>query len=498
MEVRAALRLRWLYRIGLLCFTVGLAVVYLPVWHGDAAIYLPYVRSLAQGRWMEFNPGEPSSGATSPLWVLLLLPGWLALGVDGFKLTGAFWTLVAVLAAYEVALRHSFCAHTAVLVALTTAVCCIPWGFLGYETPLAALAGMLALRLHRLPRTALFVAAALLPLVRPELWLVLCAALVAMALRRRTSETLLAAAALLLPAAYSALMHVLTGSFSSSGYCRALALREFAQLRLGFLAFNGQFLLQLVQSGLLWLLLALPLGIARLWRQDPPRALATTLGAGAVVGFFTIVAPPNMLRYLAPVAFALGWLGKNGLASLRLLERQRLRQGAFVLLAAVMSLFLLAHGWRDLQRGYAFELITERECAERLNTLAEPGAIVLAYEVQIRYWLRPDLKVLSLDGVTDGKIAPYAEPARVAEFLRAYRPRYWVANIAVERRPFLASSVLERALRSTSPQQPIYEKEGIRFELLERFDPQRLPRGFYGCTALYRLSYSDPPPTSSP
>ncbi|MDT7923509.1 MAG: hypothetical protein RRA60_01830 [Chlorobiota bacterium] len=357
---------------------------------------------------------------------------------------------------------------------------------------------MLALRLHRLPRTALFVAAALLPLVRPELWLVLCAALVAMALRRRTSETLLAAAALLLPAAYSALMHVLTGSFSSSGYCRALALREFAQLRLGFLAFNGQFLLQLVQSGLLWLLLALPLGIARLWRQDPPRALATTLGAGAVVGFFTIVAPPNMLRYLAPVAFALGWLGKNGLASLRLLERQRLRQGAFVLLAAVMSLFLLAHGWRDLQRGYAFELITERECAERLNTLAEPGAIVLAYEVQIRYWLRPDLKVLSLDGVTDGKIAPYAEPARVAEFLRAYRPRYWVANIAVERRPFLASSVLERALRSTSPQQPIYEKEGIRFELLERFDPQRLPRGFYGCTALYRLSYSDPPPTSSP
>jgi hypothetical protein len=401
MEVRAALRIRWLYRIGLLCFTVGLAVAYLPVWHGDAAIYLPYVRSLAQGRWMEFNPGEPSSGATSPLWVLLLLPGWLALGVDGFKLTGAFWTLVAVLAAYE-------------------------------------------------------------------------------------------------PAAYSALMHVLTGSFSSSGYCRALALREFAQLRLGFLAFNGQFLLQLVQSGLLWLLLALPLGIARLWRQDPPRALATTLGAGAVVGFFTIVAPPNMLRYLAPVAFALGWLGKNGLACLRLLERQRLRQGAFVLLAAVMSLFLLAHGWRDLQRGYAFELITERECAERLNTLAEPGAIVLAYEVQIRYWLRPDLKVLSLDGVTNGKIAPYAEPARVAEFLRAYRPRYWVANIAVERRPFLASSVLERALRSTSPQQPIYEEEGIRFELLERFDPQRLPRSFYGCTALYRLSYSDPPPTSSP
>jgi hypothetical protein len=58
--------------------------------------------------------------------------------------------------------------------------------------------------------------------------------------------------------------------------------------------------------------------------------------------------------------------------------------------------------------------------------------------------------------------------------------------------------VLERALRSTSPQQPIYEEEGIRFELLERFDPQRLPRGFYGCTALYRLSYSDPPPTSSP
>jgi len=498
MEVRAASRLRWLYRIGLLCFTVGLAVAYLPIWHGDAAIYLPYVRSLAQGRWMEFNPGEPSSGATSPLWVLLLLPGWLTLGVDGFKLTGAFWTLVAVLAAYEVALRHSSYVHAAALVALTVAVCCIPWGFLGYETPLAALAGMLALRLHRLPRAALFAAAALLPLVRPELWIVLCAALVAMALQRRTTETLLAVAALLLPAAYSVLMHVLTGSFSSSGYCRALALREIAQLRLGFLAFNGQFLLQLLQTGLLWLLLALPLGIARLWKRDPARAIATTVGAGALAGFFTIIAPPNMLRYLAPIAFALGWLGKNGLISLPPLRHPSRRQAAFVLLAAVMSLFLLAHSWRDIQRGYHFELITERECAERLNALAEPGAVVLAYEVQIRYWLRSDLKVLSLDGVTDGKIAPYAEPAKVADFLRAYRPRYWVANIAVERRPFLAGSVLERALRSTSLQQPTYEEEGIRFELLERFDPQRLPRGFYGCTALYRLSYADPPSASSP
>src|SRR5690554_6070550 len=46
----------------------------------DAWIHQTYVRNLAQqGEWA-FTPGQPSGGATSVAWVLLLAPGvWLGL-----------------------------------------------------------------------------------------------------------------------------------------------------------------------------------------------------------------------------------------------------------------------------------------------------------------------------------------------------------------------------------------------------------------------------------
>lgn len=42
----------------------------------DAWIHQTYARNLALGGEWAFNPGEPSAGATSPLWVLLLAPGY--------------------------------------------------------------------------------------------------------------------------------------------------------------------------------------------------------------------------------------------------------------------------------------------------------------------------------------------------------------------------------------------------------------------------------------
>ena len=44
----------------------------------DAWIHQTYARSLANGGGWSFTPGVPSAGATAPLWVLLLVPGyWL-------------------------------------------------------------------------------------------------------------------------------------------------------------------------------------------------------------------------------------------------------------------------------------------------------------------------------------------------------------------------------------------------------------------------------------
>jgi len=47
----------------------------------DAWIHQTYARNLAQGLDWAFLPGQPSGGATSPLWVMLLVPGYW-LGID--------------------------------------------------------------------------------------------------------------------------------------------------------------------------------------------------------------------------------------------------------------------------------------------------------------------------------------------------------------------------------------------------------------------------------
>jgi hypothetical protein len=83
----------------------------------DAWIHQTYARNLAQhGDWA-FNPGEPSAGATSPLWVLLLAPGywlsiapyawtfllgWLCLWAIGWLGATAFSLLATKHAAYAI------------------------------------------------------------------------------------------------------------------------------------------------------------------------------------------------------------------------------------------------------------------------------------------------------------------------------------------------------------------------------------------------------------
>ncbi|MYI63199.1 MAG: hypothetical protein F4105_16405, partial [Gemmatimonadetes bacterium] len=58
----------------------------------DSFIYFQYARQAAQGHFLEYNTGaEPTAGATSLLYTLLLVPGfWL--GLDGMGI--AIYSLV--------------------------------------------------------------------------------------------------------------------------------------------------------------------------------------------------------------------------------------------------------------------------------------------------------------------------------------------------------------------------------------------------------------------
>ena len=73
----------------------------------DAWIHFQFARNLARGDGLSFNPGEPTSGSTAPLWTLLLA-GMYLLGCDfpvaGQVLSGACF-LAALVATYALGAR---------------------------------------------------------------------------------------------------------------------------------------------------------------------------------------------------------------------------------------------------------------------------------------------------------------------------------------------------------------------------------------------------------
>ncbi|MDW8226080.1 MAG: hypothetical protein RMK93_08710, partial [Bacteroidota bacterium] len=94
----------------------------------------------------------------------------------------------------------------------------------------------------------------------------------------------------------------------------------------------------------------------------------------------------------------------------------------------------------------------------------------------------------------DGKVAPYLDSGDLAAFLWRYRPQYWIANAAIWQRPVLRRSLLAEVV---AQDESSVERAGIRFVRQYVWSPERLPRGFYGCLALYRLTYGEQPSASA-
>jgi len=147
-------------------------------------------------------------------------------------------------------------------------------------------------------------------------------------------------------------------------------------------------------------------------------------------------------------------------------------------------------GFLESRNGYTLDVILEKDLADIINRIAQSGDVVLVYEVQDRLFLRPDIEVLSLDGITDGKVAPYLRSGRLDLFLKKYRPALWIANDAVFYRPYLKKSLLNEALVNTPENGSRVTIDGITFErIATRTYP--VPEGFAGWKAIYKLSYLD-------
>jgi hypothetical protein len=499
---------------GVVIILVAAVLLWNTFW-GDPSIYLPYARNIARGDFFSYTPGAFSSGSTSPLWALLLSIPYLAgLDVAGARILSLAATLGAFLLVVSVSRRVNGPTTGAALATLYLVEMLTLFGLLMYESSLvvALVAGaiLLGLRVREkwerddysfvglLPLALLWSA---LPVARPDAVVLIVLQVVALwwtAPRRTTmlAAKLLAAAAIAaIPSLlYFGYSYTALGVVSVSSQNRAFALRESAS-RVGPILYSKPALVYI--GSILYALVLAAIGIDMFRREPRERWLAIfAVGSLLVYPFLLVFISPvtnDLPRYFLPVAplvvLAVG-------RTLGRWEENRWRAWS-VSAALLVALFLLkpaastlGEAFEQRGRGYTFDEIVERDAAEALNRVALVGERVLAYEVQDRYYLRNDLDLLSLDGITDGRVAPYLESADMGAFLKRYRPRYWIANEAVDYRPYLKRSILHQAVESFRNDSTLLQKNiaGIDFVLLERRRAP-MPRGFAGWEMVFRLGY---------
>jgi hypothetical protein len=106
----------------------------------DGWIHAQFARNLAMGHGMAFNPGEPSTGTTSPLWTwLLAIPVALGMGVvPAAKVLGTSLAALAAVLAFELTRTVARSLTAGIVAGLATALSPrLTWGAVsGMEVPL--------------------------------------------------------------------------------------------------------------------------------------------------------------------------------------------------------------------------------------------------------------------------------------------------------------------------------------------------------------------------
>jgi len=485
---------------------------------GDPSIYLPYAVNIAHGDFFSYNPGQFSSGSTSPLWaVLLSIPYLLGTGYVGAKIFSLLTTLIAFALVFHAVRRINGPTLGPALATLFVVEMMALYGVLMYESSLVVILVTLALLAgDRLIReeasdgrgrisTLLLLGAVwgALPLTRPDAVVIVPMQILALwgfageRTPRRLVRLLAVAAVAAIPSAlYFGYSLATLGTVSVSSKCRGFALHEAAR-QIGPISFSLPALAYL--GAILYILLPAAAGLDLQRRNERTRWLSM-LGAMLLVVYpvmLVFISPVtnDLARYFLPIAPVI--VLAAGRAFARWEERQGIGGRWTLLVALVLVAFVVkpvgavfGNAFDQSTRGYRFDEIVDREAVDTVNAVARPGQTVLAYEVQDRYYLRDDLGILSLDGITDGKVAPYLASADMATFLKRYRPDYWIANDAVDERPYLAKSILREVVdvfRFDSARSE-YTVDGITFTLLKRRE-RAMPRGFAGWTMLFSLRY---------
>ncbi len=351
----------------------------------DTYIHLVFGRSLAGGGFMQFNAGVPTTGLTSPLWILPSAAASLAGGSApvALMLISALAGALTILAGGEAALLLLLCGP---LLFHSTS---------GMETALAALLATLAaagLASGRLRGPALGILLAAACLTRPES-AVLCIPAVMKAGGRGEAACRVIPPALALALWGAWNLHA-SGSILPSTFYAKAARPFYGDLPplMVRLFFSAPFALPAAILG--------TIGMAR--RRDPAWLCVPLLAAAAV-----LTAPNhyNQLRYHVPwlcasMPAAASWLRGRGLS----LRREQARSTAFTAAAILMvpgAAFFVIQRIRAASDVWTIDV----RPALLVDSLAEEGDVVAAGDIGATAWIT-DLEVIDLDGLVTPERLP--------------------------------------------------------------------------------------------
>lgn len=403
---------------------------------GDAGIHLQLARRTGSGEPFCYDHGRYSAGSSSPLWTLILSVLWRL----GARRLESAATLTAAIAAHGALIATAVAAHAWLgggpawgLAPLFLAT--LPqfhvWTCRAMETSTAALLGALtaAITLTAAPPPA-WAATLVLALAFLVRWehAALLTPIFAVAVWRSGPAVLLAVVPAL---AVAALNFVRTGSPVAS---TASSRRRAAQASRHDTGASRvpEAVRDLVTSKPALALLA-GLGLFAVASHPSPGVLAVTAGFLLSAAFFTVAVPMTYdERYLMPFIPVYVLLAAS---APRALPAGAPREAALIALGIIAAerITVLAGGWparrRAAIRGHRHEREFRRRVAQDLDRLLPAHGTVACIEVDLRWFMRrDDTRILGLDAVLDGTVAPHVDSGRYGDLLR----RRHVSHVLIE------------------------------------------------------------------
>jgi hypothetical protein len=368
----------------------------------DGYIHIQYARNIIERGEYSFNPGEPSFGTTSPLWVMELA------AIGSFFSDRATLVLIsqilswlagfgALVAAYALALSLGANRFLAVVAAtiLAADVWLVRWTALGMESSSAALAVLVmvlaSVRAHESPRWAagFGAAAAVASLLRPEVYLALPVFVVAALTlgrrmpRRHVIIAFAVAAVLLLP--WLVYARVAVGSFLPN-----TAGAKSGGVILSPVTFVRKLdpVVKIVASAQAVSLVALLVSLVTMRSRSllfSPRARFAVLWVVALPVAYVLFDMQILSRYLllvTPVVCVLAWAALAEASAVRSWRRERAVAVAAAAVAVLVSVVFYTRVVVVPSRAFSHDLQHNlRGLGEYLHQTTAPDAVVAAADI---------------------------------------------------------------------------------------------------------------------